>query len=103
MEALHGSSLSAEVSQIVEADPRLAFAMAYHDTGWELLRLLIGRGKLEAPPALTDPDADSMVGTIGVVAGFPPFLERFGIAGAAPARNPTGAARARTMCRNRTA
>ena len=52
--------------------------MAYHDVGWELLRLAAEAGRVARPPALTAPDAEDMRGAAALIALYPPFLQLFG-------------------------
>ena len=64
----------AELQALTGLERRLLFAMAYHDIGWEVLRLAVESGRVERPAALTSGDATDMRGAAAVIALYPPFL-----------------------------
>ncbi len=67
-----------ELETLTHLDRQLVFAMAYHDVGWEMLRLAAEAGRVVRPRALTAGDVEDMRGAAAVIALYPPFLRLFG-------------------------
>jgi hypothetical protein len=65
-----------ELRILAGVDDKLAFAMAYHDVGWEILKRMVDSGMLAPPPALREgaPQDVSMVGVCAVVDAHPTIL-----------------------------
>lgn len=56
-------------------DPRLTFAMAYHDVTYQLLSHYLTTAQVKLPPALRPGDSGSNLrGTAAIVPVFPPFI-----------------------------
>lgn len=67
-----------ELAALTGLDRDLVFAMAYHDVGWEMLRLSSEAGRLSRPPALRARDAANMRGAVAITEAYPPFLRLIG-------------------------
>lgn len=62
-----------ELHTLTGLEPRLVFAMAYHDVGWEVLRLAEESGRVAPPPI----HGSDMRGAAAVIGAYPPFLRLF--------------------------
>jgi hypothetical protein len=65
-----------DLRRITQAGDTVAFAMAYHDVSWELLRGMVERGMLPLPPALRAgaPATVPLTGVSGLVDAHPAFV-----------------------------
>jgi hypothetical protein len=66
----------ADLRRVTRAGDKIAFAMAYHDVSWELLRRMVDRGVLSVPAALQAgaSGAVPMTGVSGLVDAHPAFI-----------------------------
>jgi hypothetical protein len=66
----------ARLTALTGADRELAFAMAYHDVSWDVLRRMVERGALAVPPALREGAGDdvSMAGVCALIDSHPAFI-----------------------------
>jgi hypothetical protein len=78
VEALRATMPVRRLASLVGQDERYAWAMAYHDVTWEILRRMVARGEFQRSDALgrseAEGDAPSMAGTCAVIAAYAPFL-----------------------------
>lgn len=66
-----------QVRDLAEVNDKAAFAMAYHDVSWQVLRRLVDGGLVALPPALrrgAEPD-ESLAGTCAAVDVHPGMLD----------------------------
>ena len=66
----------ARFTTLTGADDKLAFAMAYHDVSWDVVRRMVESGVLAVPPALREGADDnvSMAGVCAVIDMHPGLL-----------------------------
>jgi hypothetical protein len=65
----------AQLTALTGADDKVAFAMAYHDVSWDVLRRMVEGSLLTIPPALRDGAGEdaSMAGVCAVIDSHPAF------------------------------
>lgn len=64
------------LASLARVSQQVAFAMAYHDVSWDILRRMVDRGLLAVPPALKEGAGEntSMAGTCAVAEAHPGFV-----------------------------